>query len=175
MKRALIIMAAFVIAVMQFAEHRSSAQLGSVASPSAATSGAKVDSAILNHFSLRGGTKPIPVVITYSSMPSSSELNRLRTAGILKGIMLRELPMVIAPMNAAQLATVRKQPGVRSIWANRIMTNFTNASRPFIGVPQMMADREVQRANNQIPACPSPVKESASATLTPVSMRLTRI
>ena len=62
--------------------------------------------------------------------------------------------MVIAPMNATQLAAVRTQPGVRSIWANRIMQNFTNSSRSFIGVPQMRADGEVARANNQNPGMP---------------------
>ena len=62
--------------------------------------------------------------------------------------------MIIAPMNAAQLALVKTQPGVQSIWANRIMKPFTNESRRFIGVPQMMADRDVQRANNQNPGMP---------------------
>jgi serine protease AprX len=153
MKRALIVIAAIVITLMQSAGNRSAAQLASVATPPAAN-GARVDSLIVNHFNLRGGSTPIPVVITYASMPSSSELNRLRSAGISKGIALRQLPMVIAPMNAAQLAVVRTQPGVRSIWANRIMKTFTNASRPFIGVPQMMADRDVQRANTQNPGLP---------------------
>ena len=81
MKRVLIVIGALVITVMQLAEHRSAAQLGSVAMQSTVTKGAKVDSAILNHFNLRGGAKPIPVVITYASMPSSSELNRLQSAG----------------------------------------------------------------------------------------------
>ena len=137
MKRALIVMAAFVLTLMQLAENGSKAQVGSVAtSPGVAASGAKVDSLILNHFNLRGGATPIPVVITYSSMPASTQLNRLQSAGITKGIALRQLPMVIAPMNAAQLAAVRTQPGVRSIWANRVMKNFTNESRRFIGVPR---------------------------------------
>jgi serine protease AprX len=155
MKRALIVIAAFVITLMHLAESRSAAQLAAVATGSSvAATGAKVDSLIVNHFKLNGGTKPIPVVITYTSMPSASEMNRLRTAGILKGITLRQLPMVIAPMNATQLAAVRTQPGVRSIWANRIMKNFTNESRPFIGVPQMMGDRAVQNANAQNPSMP---------------------
>ena len=154
MKRALILIAAFVVTLLQLAEHRSSAQIASVATGPAVTTSAKVDSLILNYFNSHGGATPIPVVITYSSMPSSSELNRLQSAGITKGIALGQLPMVIAPMNAAQLTAVRTQPGVRSIWANRIMKTFTNESRPFIGVPQMMADREVQRANTQNPGMP---------------------
>lgn len=155
MKRALIVIAAFVIAVIQLAGNRSSAQVAAVASGSKVTAkGANVDPSILNFFNSRGGTTPVPVVITYASMPSSSEINRLQSVGIRKGTTLRNLPMVVAPMNAVQLAAVRTQPGVRSIWANRIMKTFTNESRPFIGVPQMMADREVQRANNQNPGMP---------------------
>src|SRR5437764_8113229 len=49
---------------------------------------------------------------------------------------------------------MQTQPHVRSVWANRIMQAFTNESRPFIGVPQMMADREVTRANQQNPGMP---------------------
>ena len=153
MKKAAIIVAALVIAIVQLAEQRSTAQL-SVGTSQTSTANAKVDPLIVNHFKLRGGLTPIPVVITYKAMPSSSDLNRLQLAGITKGIKMRQLPMVIAPMNAAQLASVKTQPGVKSIWANRIMKLFTNESRPFIGVPQMMADREVQRANIQNPGMP---------------------
>ena len=153
MKKAAIIVAALVIGIVQLAEQRSTAQL-SLGSGTSATNNAKVDSLIVNHFKLSGGLQPIPVVITYKAMPSASDLNRLQLAGITKGIKMRELPMIIAPMNAAQLASVKTQPGVKSIWANRIMKLYTNESRPFIGVPQMMADREVVAANIQNPGMP---------------------
>ncbi|MGQ0762206.1 MAG: S8 family peptidase [Acidobacteriota bacterium] len=153
MRKAAIIVAALVIALMQLTEQRGTAQLGPGSGTSASNS-AQVDPLIVNHFNLKGGLQPIPVVITYKSMPSTSELNGLQLAGITKGIKMRELPMVIAPMNAAQLASVRTQPGVKSIWANRIMKPFTNESRRFIGVPQMMADRDVQRTNVQNPGMP---------------------
>ena len=154
MKKTAIIVAALVIALVQLAEQRSTAQLGVGTGQTSTANKAKVDPLIVNHFNLRGGLKPIPVVITYKAMPSSSDLNRLQLAGITKGIKMRELPIVIAPMNAAQLASVKTQPGVKSIWANRIMKPFTNESRRFIGVPQMMADRDVQLANYQNPGMP---------------------
>jgi serine protease AprX len=114
---------------------------------------AKVDPLLLKYFSLNAGATA-PVVITYAAKPSATEFAKLQAVGIKKGFALRELPMVIAPMNAVQVAAVKTQPGVRSIWANRIMKTFTNESRPFIGVPQMMADREVTSANNQHPGMP---------------------
>ena len=129
MKKAAIIVAALVITLVQLAEQRSTAQLGVGTGQTSTANNAKVDPLIVNHFNLRGGLKPIPVVITYKAMPSSSDLNRLQLAGITKGIKMRELPIVIAPMNAAQLASVKTHPGVKSIWANRIMKPFTNESR----------------------------------------------
>lgn len=117
------------------------------------TSGAKVDATLEAYLAARlGGTAP--VVITYSKKPGAAELDRLRSAGIKKGFALRELPMIIADMNLTQLASIRKQPGVRSIWGNRVMKPLTNESRRFIGVPQMMADREVITRNASNPGFP---------------------
>jgi hypothetical protein len=118
MKRATLIIAVLAVALVQFAERYSSAQIGPIGSSQPPSSSARVDPLIANHFSLRGGQQPIPVVITYKSMPAASDLTRLQLAGITKGIRFRELPMVIAPMNATQLAAVRTQANVKSIWAN---------------------------------------------------------
>ena len=133
---------------------RSAAQVLTVTTPATTpTAGAKVDPLITDYFNSHNGAT-IPVVVTYESQPTSGDFDRLRSAGVTKGFTLRQLPMVIAPMNAAQVAAVRTQPGVLSVWANRIMQPFTNESRPFIGVPQLMADREVTRANAQNPGMP---------------------
>ena len=133
---------------------RSAAQLKTVTTtPTVAAQSAKVDPLLLKYFNLNAGAT-MPVVITYAAKPSATEFSKLQAVGINKGFALRELPVVIAPMNAVQLASVKSQPGVRSIWANRIMKTFTNESRPFIGVPQMMSDREVTNANNQHPGIP---------------------
>lgn len=122
--------------------------------PVVAVKGAKVDPLLTRHFSTSAAGTSVPVVITYSSRPATTEFNRLQSIGIKKGVALKELPMVIAPMNALQLAAVRTQPGVRSISANRIMKTFLNESRRFIGVPQLMADAEITRANQQNPGLP---------------------
>jgi serine protease AprX len=134
---------------------RSHAQVGRVATaPIVATSGVKVDPLLLKYFSTSAAGASVPVVITYKSRPSTTEFNRLQAIGIKKGVALRELPMVIAPMNAVQLTALRSQTGVRSISANRIMKTFTNESRKFIGVPQLWADAEATRANQQHPGMP---------------------
>ena len=135
---------------------RTGAQLkvATATAPTVAVKGAKIDPLLTRHFNLSAAGTSVPVVITYGARPSTTEFNRLQSIGIKKGVALRELPMVIAPMNALQLAAVKTQPGVRSISANRIMKTFMNESRRFIGVPQMMADAEVTRANQQHPGIP---------------------
>jgi serine protease AprX len=133
---------------------RSAAQLKVATAPTIAVKGVRVDPLLTKHFSTSAAGTSVPVVITYESRPASTEFNRLQSIGIKKGVALKELPMVIAPMNAVQLAAVKTQPGVRSISANRIMKTFLNESRRFIGVPQLMADLEVTRANQQHPGIP---------------------
>lgn len=132
-----------------------SAQLITATTPAVGvTSAAKVDPLLSSFLGSSAAGTQVPVVISYNSMPKQAELEKLQSIGINKGFALRELPMVIAPLNAAQLAAVQTQPGVRSITANRVMKNFMNESRRFIGVPQLMADREVTLANRQNPGMP---------------------
>ncbi|HYO90035.1 MAG TPA: S8 family serine peptidase, partial [Pyrinomonadaceae bacterium] len=150
----LLVLAAFALAFssvsyLPSAGGRAKAQIN-VAAPTVALSGAKIDPLLASHLSAGVGAVA-PAIITYQKMPMKAELDRLQSVGIKKGFALKELPMVIAPVNAAQLAAVQAQPGVRSIWGNRIMKPFTNESRSFIGVPQLMADREASRLNQQNP------------------------
>ena len=118
------------------------------------TSGAEVDPLLISYLSTRAPNAKMPAVITYSNHPGSAELNRLRSLGILKGFALRELPMIVADLSLVQANAIKTQPGVVSIWSNRVMKLFTNSSRPFIGVPQMMADSEVTTRNAQNPGMP---------------------
>jgi serine protease AprX len=96
----------------------------------------------------------VPAIITYKQKPGAAEFSRLQLAGITRGFATRELPMVIADLSAAQLAAVSRQPGVASIYSNRLMKTFTNASRTFIGVPQMTADTQVTKNNRSNPGLP---------------------
>src|SRR6185503_1788130 len=86
----------------------SAAQLGGL-QPAPAVA-VKVDPLLVAHFNTSTIGATVPVVITYKTKPSTSELNRLQSIGIKKGFALRKLPMVIAPMNAAQLVSVQTQP-----------------------------------------------------------------
>ena len=70
MKKAAIIVAALVIASCSWPSNGAPRNSVSVGTGHTSTTNAKVDPLIVNHFNLRGGVKPIPVVITYKSMPS---------------------------------------------------------------------------------------------------------
>jgi hypothetical protein len=116
--------------------------------------GAKVDPLLTTFLSAKAPGAKTEVVITYNHQPAALELNRLQSAGIMKGFVCQQLPMVIADMNLAQLALVRGQSGVKSIWANRMMKTFTNAARPFIGVNAMSMDQEITKRNTNNPGIP---------------------
>jgi serine protease AprX len=121
---------------------------------SSAASTVKVDSQLTQFFSTHAAGAVVPVVVTYKQKPGASEFSRLQLAGIAKGFAARELPMVICDMSAAQLNLVSRQPGVVSIYSNRLLKLDTNVSRPFIGVPQMQADTEVTKHNTSNPGLP---------------------
>lgn len=121
---------------------------------SAAATAVKIDSQLTRFFAAHPAGATVPVIITYKVKPGASEFSRLQLAGITKGFATRELPMVIADMSALQLAAVSRQPGVASVYANRLMKTFTNVSRPFIGVPQMQADQQVTKNNKSNPGFP---------------------
>lgn len=119
-----------------------------------ANMGARIDPLLISYLSTRGLNTKIPVVITYRNRPGSAELGRLQSLGITKGYAMRELPMVVTDVTLLQANAIKSQAGVVSIWANRVLKPFTNTSRRFIGVPQMMADNQVTMRNTQNPGMP---------------------
>src|SRR5215207_5565488 len=124
-----------------------------VGGASAATA-VKIDSQLTRFFATHAPGATTPVIITYGRKPGATEFSRLQLAGVKKGFATRELPMVIADMNATQLTAVKGQPGVVSIYSNRLLKPFTNVSRAFIGVPQTAADTEVTKRNTSNPGFP---------------------
>ena len=122
--------------------------------PALSPTGAKVDPLLTNYLSAKAPGTKTAVVISYGSKPSAANFTALQSVGITSGYVCQQLPMVIADMTGAQLALVRKQSGVKSIWANRVLKTFTNAARPFIGVNAMSADQEITKRNTNNPGIP---------------------
>ncbi|HBB94419.1 MAG TPA: hypothetical protein DC054_03435, partial [Blastocatellia bacterium] len=116
-----------------------------------AASAAKVDPMLTTFLSTQAAGVTTPVVISYNHQPNALDFTRLQSAGITKAYVCRQLPMVIADVNLAQISLLRGQSGVKSIWANRLMKTFTNAARPFIGVNALQADSETTSRNSGLP------------------------
>jgi serine protease AprX len=117
------------------------------------TTRASVDSLLSTYLTSHPGAIAASV-ITYRSNPSSSDLNYLRSIGVTKGFQLRELPMVIADLSLAQLTAIATRSNVASVYGNRRMSLLTNASRPFIGCDNLVADLEATNANSSNPGFP---------------------
>src|SRR6185295_18754461 len=150
MKRILLAVAAMVFAMVSVL---TTGVTETPASASVLSSVTKVDPLLVS-FLQTGAGAHLPVVVTYSRQPGATEVLRLQQAGIMKGFVMQQLPMIICDMNLAQLTLVRSQAGVKSIWANRLMKTFTNAARPFIGVNAMSADQEITARNANNPGIP---------------------
>ncbi len=147
MKRAIIFVAALTFVAML------SATVGTKR-VSMANPGAKVDPLLTSYLLTKAPGFKTAVVISYDHRPGGLDFGQLQLAGITKAYVCQQLPMVIADLSLTQLAQVRKQSGVRSIWANRVMQSFTNAARPFIGVNAMSADAEIISHNTNSPGYP---------------------
>lgn len=93
-----------------------------------------------------------PVVITYDHKPASSDIAFLKSIGVSGGVALKELPMILTAINKAQFEMLRSRPGIISLYANRLFKPLTNVSRAFIGVQDLMGDREVISRNGGVPA-----------------------
>lgn len=94
---------------------------------------------------------PQGAIITYQAKPGALEFGRLSAIGVTGGAALRQLPMVLTGVNAAQLNAIKSQPGVVSIYGNLRYPLMTNASRAFIGQEALLRDREVTAANGGLP------------------------
>ena len=148
MKRAITFVALLSLGTIGFA------LIGSRPASMAINPGAKVDPLLTQYLAANVPGMKTAVVISYNRQPTSTDFAALQAAGITRGYVCQQLPMVIADMNLTQLGLVRRQSGVKSIWANRVLKPFTNAARPFIGVNAMSADREVIAHNTNNPGVP---------------------
>jgi Subtilase family len=151
MLRKALITAAVVALALSNLPGRVGVRVGDGASAAVAV---RIDSQLTRFFATHAAGATVPAVITYARKPGAAEFSRLQLAGIRKGFATRELPMVIADLSALQLATVSRQPGVVSVYSNRLMKTFTNASRTFIGATQTASDTQVTKANKSNPGFP---------------------
>lgn len=91
------------------------------------------------------------VVITYNHQPAALDFTRLQSLGIRGGVYLDRLPMVLTAVNRSQLNALATRSDIRSLYANNRMSLMDDKSRPFIGVTALRADTTVTSANGGMP------------------------
>ena len=92
-----------------------------------------------------------PVVITFDHQPTSADFMMLRSLGITGGRYLSQLPIVLTKINATQFNALRSQPGIRSLYANRLFRLLDREGRTITGVEKLVRDTEVTSRNNGLP------------------------
>src|SRR5262244_435437 len=75
----------------------------------------------------------INVFVVFYRIPSASDFDALRAAGILGGTIFNNLPMVMINATKSQIATISKLASVRSIYSNKTCQFFTHDTRIITG------------------------------------------
>ena len=136
MKRALIVVATFVLVVTLHA--------------AAALAVPTIDRKLTEQVT-RAPLSLTAVVITYNHQPAALDFTRLQSLGIRGGVYLDRLPMVLTAVNKSQLNALATRSDIRSLYANNRMSLMDDKSRPFIGVTALRADTTVTSANGGMP------------------------
>ena len=89
-------------------------------------------------------TSTIDVVVTYRAMPGGADLDQLTALGISGGMIFQQLPMVVVNATKQQVAAIAALPAVRSVYANRTLSFFDDASGAAIGLDELAADPELR-------------------------------
>src|SRR5215469_11869417 len=64
-------------------------------------------------------TSAINVFIVYYNLPTDSDLNDLRSVGIIGGTIYHNLPIALVNATRGQVSAISKLPAVRSIYSNK--------------------------------------------------------
>ena len=94
----------------------------------------------------------INAVVVYHDLPDESDLNELRSLGVVGGSRFHTLPAVVITATRDQILAISRLPAVRSIYGNRTL-NFTSELevRTATGVERARQDVEITAHNGNLP------------------------
>ena len=121
---------------------------------SVAASAAKLSPSLATQLKSLPDTASVGVVIVSfntSSGLSASQLNVLRSVGIINGVTLQQLGMVAAVANAGQVRALVNSSAVRSVWSNDALIMYLNQARVLCGVDRLRIDPAFTKANLGLP------------------------
>ncbi|HEV7699579.1 MAG TPA: S8 family serine peptidase [Pyrinomonadaceae bacterium] len=97
------------------------------------------------------GSQSVGVVIIAFNTPASglslTNLNLLRSVGILKGVTFQKLGMVGAVATAGQVRALQNNSSVKSIWSNDHLQYLLNHARLVTGVDRLRLDQNFTNLN----------------------------
>ncbi|HJZ66904.1 MAG TPA: S8 family serine peptidase, partial [Blastocatellia bacterium] len=93
----------------------------------------------------------INVFVVFYRIPSASDFDALRAAGILGGTIFNNLPMVMINATKSQIATISKLASVRSIYSNKTCQFFTHDTRIITGQAKVLTDQTLIQRNGGMP------------------------
>src|SRR5215471_12454804 len=98
---------------------------------------------LLDAISFLPNTSSINVIITYRSAPTPADLAAQNAMGIPGGTIFRRLPMVVVNATPDQIRAIAALPSVRSVWADKTLSFFDQASRNRIFMDDVESDLDL--------------------------------
>ena len=92
----------------------------------------------------------INVFVVFHRMPTASDFDGLRAAGVFGGTIFHNLPMVIINATKWQIAAISTLPSVRTIYSNKTFEFFTHDTRVITGQTRVINDRALTQRNGGV-------------------------
>lgn len=93
----------------------------------------------------------INAAISFHHYPTASDLDQLRSIGILGGTLYKVLPVIMVTTTRARLIAASRLPQVRSIYGNRTLNWNSDPYFKTTQITRVAPDRDLQYKNNGMP------------------------
>jgi len=93
----------------------------------------------------------VNVFVAFYQMPSASDFDALRAAGVFGGTIFNNLPIVMINATRSQIAAISTLKSVRTIYSNKTFDFFTHDTRILTGESKVLTDRVLTRRNGGMP------------------------
>ena len=93
----------------------------------------------------------VNVFLVFYRIPTASDFDSIRSAGITGGTIFNNLPMVMVNANKFQIAALSTLPSIRTIYSNKTFEFFTHDTRILTGQTKVIGDRRLTQRNGGMP------------------------
>jgi serine protease AprX len=93
----------------------------------------------------------VNVFLVFYRMPTASDFDSIRAAGIFGGTIFNNLPMVLVNATKSQITVLSTLPSIRTIYSNKTFEFFTHDTRLLTGQSKVLGDRRLTQRNGGTP------------------------